>query len=70
VREAAAVILAKARLGRSATELTGKFKDRGCAFTRSSMLGVTIGWLISVESSGVLSSLYLRYSCYQPLYVS
>jgi hypothetical protein len=70
VREAAAVILAKARLGRSATELTGKFKDRGCAFTRSSMLGVTIGWLISVESSGVLSSLYLRYSGYQSLYVS
>jgi hypothetical protein len=27
--------------------LTGKFKDRGCASTRSSMLGVTIGWLIS-----------------------
>ena len=46
--EVAAVILAKARLGRSTTELTGKFKDRGCAFTRSSMLGVTIGWLISV----------------------
>jgi hypothetical protein len=69
VREVAAVILAKARLGRSATELAGRFKDRGCVFTWSSMLGVTIGWLISVESSGVLSSLYLRYSCYQPLYV-
>jgi hypothetical protein len=67
VREAAAVILAKARLGRSATELTGKFKDRGCAFTWSSMLGVAIGWLISLESSGVLSNLYLRYSGYQPL---
>jgi len=69
VGEVAAVILARARLGRSATELTGKFKDRGFAFTRSSMLGVTIGWLISVESSGVLSSLYLRYSGYQPLHL-
>jgi len=48
VGEATAVILAKAKIERSATELTGKFKDRGCAFTRSSMLGVTIGWLISV----------------------
>jgi hypothetical protein len=57
VGEATAVILAKAKIERSATELTGKFKDRGCAFTRSSMLGVIIGWLISVESSGVLSSL-------------
>ena len=69
MREATAIILAKARLGRTATELTGKFKDRGCVFPWSSMLGVTVGWLISVESSGMLSSLYLRYSGYQPLWV-
>jgi hypothetical protein len=48
VGEVAAVILAKARLGRLTTELTGKFKDRGCVFAWSSMLGVIIGWLISV----------------------